>query len=848
MGYDKEAMITVTVNGKELLVKAGTLILDAARGAGVEIPTFCYQADLMGVGSCRMCLVEVEGQKKLQPSCITPVMEGMKIQTESPQILKARQGVLEFFLSNHAMDCPVCDKGGECELQDMVYKHGPATGRFAESKYRFHEKDYILSPVIVKNSNRCVQCLRCVRVCDEVVGQSVLASLGRGHHQEETSFLRTYLNCDHDGNCIEVCPVGCFMRLPYRYKARPWDLKGADTVCPYCATGCRMVVEERDGEVIRARAQLGVGINSETLCARGRFGFDYLNSAERLTTPLIRKFGKLEPATWEETLLYIVKGFSRLEGKRIGGIASPILTNEELYLFGKLMRSILGSPNVDSSMRWNPLVVENYIANAGLAGGGQSVFDVMACDTLFVAGTQLSEENPVVDYIARRISGERGTAVVVASPRDMKLDSSAGLTIRHLPGGLGALMKAAAFSLYESNKEELQGFSRAIEFEGISPAVLSSKAGITAEELEALTGRLKRSESIGITAGTDLLRQGEGLAALGLLSEVLGALGKAVRLLPVLDRANQRGAWEMGVLPGVAPGYAMAAERGLGTDEMLESAGNGGLDAMYIIGMDIVRDHYRGSDVGNGLSKLKFLVVQDTFMTETAALADCVLPGAFPAEKEGSFTNQEGRVQAIRRLGRPPGSAKADLKIIASVSAALSGANAGGTTDARQIFGEIRREVPLYSGISLEFNNKKNKINKLDNKKALAGAAQGGFTPGELPSDWPAVKGAGRGDFFLITGNSLFHSGSLSHLSPTLTGLQKGAFVEISDSEASELGVTEGEDLSVTGNRYEVILPVKIRKGMREGVAFIPELFPGVSVGRFFTPGVSLPVVKIKKP
>jgi len=841
-------MITVTVNNKEILVKAGTLILDAAREAGVEIPTFCYQADLMGVGSCRMCLVEIEGQRKLQPSCITPVIEGMKIQTESAQILKARQGVLEFFLSNHALDCPVCDKGGECELQDMVYQHGPATGRYSESKHRFHEKDYILSPVIVKNSNRCVQCLRCVRVCDEVVGRSVLASIGRGHEQEETSFFRTRLDCDHCGNCIEVCPVGCFMRLPYRYKARPWDLKGADTVCPYCATGCRMVVEERDGEVIRARAQLGVGINSETLCARGRFGFDYLNTEGRLTTPLIRKFGKLEPATWDEAFEFLAKGFEGVDGARIGGIASPLLTNEELYLFQKLMRSTLGSPNIDSSIRWDSLAVENYITAAGLSGGGVSLFDVMGCDTLFVAGTQLSEENPVVDYIVRRISAERGSAVVVASPRDMKLDSSAGLTIRHHPGGPGALMKAAALTLFDANKERLQGFSRADELRGLNVEVLLRAAGITVKELEALTGRFVRSESVGMTAGTDFLRQAEALPALGLLSDTLKALGKKVRILPVLDRANQRGAWEMGVLPGVAPGYVGLEKRGLGTGGMLEAATDGGLDAIYINGFDIVRDYERGAGAVNALSRLKFLVVQDTTMTDTAYLADCVLPGAFPAEKEGTFTNQEGRVQAIRRLKSPPGMAKADLKIIASAIKAISGGSESKTMDARQVFSEIRKEAPIYAGVSLEFNNKKNKNNQLDNRAAMAGGADGGFIPGPLPSEWSALKGTDDGEFFLITGNTLFHSGVLSHLSPTLTGLQKGAFVELSEASASALGLSNGEEVSVCGNRYEVILPLRVRQGMREGVAFIPELFPDVNVGRFFSEGVSVPVVKIKRP
>ncbi|MCK5236247.1 MAG: (2Fe-2S)-binding protein, partial [Deltaproteobacteria bacterium] len=217
-------MVTLFIDGKEITVEDNTLILDAAKQAGVDIPTFCYQADLSGQGSCRMCIIEIEGQKKLQPACITPVIADIKVQTASPHVKSARTAMLEFLLSNHGMDCPVCDKGGECELQDMVHEYGPRKGRHTEPKIKFHKKDYFLSPVIVKNSNRCVQCTRCVRVCSEIVGRGVLGQIGRGRHQEETSFMREELDCDHCGMCIEVCPVGCFMRRPYRFKSRPWDL------------------------------------------------------------------------------------------------------------------------------------------------------------------------------------------------------------------------------------------------------------------------------------------------------------------------------------------------------------------------------------------------------------------------------------------------------------------------------------------------------------------------------------------------------------------------------------------------------------------------------------------------
>ncbi|MEK7773035.1 MAG: 2Fe-2S iron-sulfur cluster-binding protein, partial [Deltaproteobacteria bacterium] len=514
-------MVTVKINGKEITVEDGTLILNAARDAGFEVPTFCYQADLMGIGTCRMCLVEIEGQRKLQPSCVTPVLHGMSISTESPTVMSARAGVLEFLLANHALDCPVCDKGGECELQDMVYKYGPHNGRHAEPKFKFHEKDYVLSPVIIKNSNRCVQCIKCVRVCREVVGANVLTSLNRGDHQEETSFLRGFLDCDQDGNCIEVCPVGCFMRLPYRYKTRPWDLKGADTVCPYCATGCRMVIEHRDGVVIRARAQLGVGLNSETLCARGRFGFDFINSPGRLTTPLVRRRGALEPASWEEAMSLIKENFST-DGGKVAGIASPRLANEELYLFQKLFRTVFNSPNIDSSSRWDPLAVEGFVSAASMHEGGVSIFDCMASDTLLIIGSHLSDENPVADYIVRRISANRRMNLIIASPRAMKLDSSATQLLRHSPGAEKSVLEAIVLNL---NYDKLPGTAlKAVKDAKLED--LLSEAGTGDEEIKTIARRLDASSTVAIIAGTDFLRAPRGIPALGLLKDLLRSRGK----------------------------------------------------------------------------------------------------------------------------------------------------------------------------------------------------------------------------------------------------------------------------------------------------------------------------------
>ena len=841
-------LATVKINGKEITVHEGTLILDAARDVGFEIPTFCYQADLMGLGSCRMCLVEIEGQRKLQPSCITPVLHGMSIQTESPTVVEARAGVLEFLLSNHALDCPVCDKGGECELQDMVHRHGPHSGRHAEKKLRFHDKDYILSPVIVKNSNRCVQCMKCVRVCTEVVGRSVLGALGRGAHQEETSFVRSFLDCDQDGNCIEVCPVGCFMRLPYRYKTRPWDLKGADTICPWCATGCRMVVEERGGEVIRSRAQLGVGLNSETLCARGRFGYDFINSADRITRPMIKKYGSLEPVSWQEAFEFIKDNLGSISGERIGGVVSARLTNEELYLFGKLFKEVFKSRNVDSSSRWDPASVEAFISATDMTGGGVSVFDCMASDTVLVVGTQLSEENPVTDYIVRRISNTRNMNVVVASTRAMKLDSSANLSIRHMPGTEGELLGAAALSLIADNPEKASAVKglRSIREKGVKK--LLEIADIKEGEVKDLAGRLASSKSISIMAGTGFLRYPWGLSGLNLIKDVLKALGKKVTILPVLDRCNQRGAWEMGVTPGLAPGYGPVEKRGLGAHAMVEAAGRGEVEAMYVIGDDLVTEYPDEGAVRGALARLKFLVVQDIFLTDTAKMADCVLPGSSFVEKDGTVTNHEGRCQIIRRLFPPPGKARADLEIIGGVGRAFSVSFAPDKVTRSYVFEEIRKEVPMYSGVSLAFNNKKNTENKLDNRAALIKASEFMVDFKPVGAVW-AGGGAPEEEypFRLVTGNHLFGSGKSSARSHILTSLLKGPFVEISEEDASVLGLSSGEMVRVRGRHFEAVLSLKTLKGSKQGVAFIPENFPDVPAARFFRPAESVPCVSITR-
>jgi NADH-quinone oxidoreductase subunit G len=829
-------MPTITINGQEITVDEGTLILDAAKEAGFYIPTFCYQADLIGIGACRMCIVEVEGQQKLVASCVTPVMDGMKVLTETETVNEARAAMLEFLLANHGLDCPVCDKGGECELQDQVYQFGPHKGRFAEMKYIWHDKDYLLSPVIIKNSNRCVQCMKCVRVCKEIVGQDVLDGLYRGEHQEETTFFKGMLDCDQDGNCIEVCPVGCFMRLPFRYKARPWDLNTADTICPYCATGCRMVIEERDGEMIRSRAQLGVGINSETLCARGRFGYDFIQHPERLTTPLLKRNGKLEPATWDEALAVIKASLKPTDPLKTGGIASARLTNEELYLFQKLFRNIFKSPNLDSSTRWNPRAVKGFVAATEMHSGGVSVFDAMATDCVLIVGSHLSDENPVTDYMVRRMARENNTTVLIASPRAMKLDSSASLSLRHAPGTEREMLAAATLAIGNYNADKLSAHDGLDALKKIAVEALLGTAAVTVEEINDLAKHLNDASAIGILAGTEFLRFPQSTTSLATLVTVLRALEKKVLIIPILDRSNQRGAWEMGVHPEFRPAYHNAEQTGLGHDEMFEAAERGEFESLYIIREDPLATHPDAEFVKRALSKVNFLLVQDIFLTETAGLADCVLPGAGFAGKEGTFSNQEGRVQSIKRLMRPPGAAHSDLEIIGAVGRLFDEAFTPKSRSFLPVFEEIRKETAMYRDVSLAFVNQRNENNDLDNREALI--KDSGVTVAAEPfSSTISAGDDNRLAFTLITGNHLFYSGRLTAKSDILGGLLKEPVVEISEEDAAKLGLSGGEKVSVKGDRHETVLRLKTKRGSKNGVAFIAENSADVAVNRFFEKG-----------
>lgn len=836
-------MATLKINGKEIIVEDGTLILQAAKVAGFEIPTMCYHARLSRLASCRVCLVEIVGQRKLQPACATPVIHGMEVLTETPLVKSTRSAMIELLLANHPLDCPVCDKGGECELQDVTFKFGPRKSPFGEWKRRFNEEDYILSPVIIQNANRCIECKRCVRICEEVVGVGVLGSIGRGARTQETSFIREYLNCDHCGNCIEVCPVGSLMSRPYRYRSRPWDLDSADTVCTYCGTGCQLTVQSRNGEVVRVISKPDDGINNETLCARGRFGYSFINSHERLVTPMIKQSNMFEPVTWEDALKFIgdkLVGILK-NGKRIGGVASSRLTNEELYLFQKMMREVLHTNYIDSSSRWDTNSMREFISVMEMDKGGTSIYDALRVDTIFIIGSAISDENPVTDYLIRRTYRDRQIKIIMASTRGVKLDKSALYSLRYRPGNEGRVIGGICKYIFEKEENELKELPFVDFFKKLSREEVV-KSGADIGVIESIAETLRDSASITIALGTDVLRGPSGIGFLRILKDILRIMKKDVKLLPLFDRSNQRGAIDMGVLPGVLPGLEVKGEYVNGCKDILEAAAKGEMEALYIIGEDIINDYPDETLARKALKNVRFLIVQDIFLTDTARMANVVLPGASFAEKEGTYTNQEGRVQRLRRLLEPHGDSRADWEVISAIGETVDSSFNYRTLN--EVTEEIKGKISLYSNIDFVSLNGDGQILNLTGRNTSISGEEAGDRGINLPSFVKDVEDP-EYPFILITGNHLYHSGRLSMRADTLREILADAFVEISEQDARELGINEGDKVKVKGKTYEAIVPVRINNGSMKGVVFIPENFTDVPVNRFFSTGERFPRVNV---
>ncbi len=637
------ADVTFTVDGKKLTAPAGTLLIEACRKAGIEIPAFCYYPGLSLQAACRMCVVRQEKVPKLQTACTTTVAEGQVFITDSEEIAQARKSTIQLLLGNHPLDCPVCDAGGECELQDMTFKYGAGESLYADAKNHREEQQW--SPAVYYDRPRCILCYRCTRMCGEGMDVWALGVQNRGVRSVIAPNGGDQLDCEQCGMCIDVCPVGALTSGSYRYKTRPWEMNHVSTVCTHCADGCKVTLgvrQSNDGsEIIRADNRDKSGINGDFLCAKGRFGFDFVESPERLTKPLVRNAqGKLEPATWEHALRLAAGKLKEVRdakgGDAIGVIGSNHTTNEENYLLQKFARTVLKTNNIDHER------TADYAAFARAMAGhpkkAASLREAATAPAILLVGGNPTEEHPLLAWNLRTNVRLNRARLYIANSKEIKLERQAKAT-QLLPA---------------------DGYPALAEFLENSGSDFS-KAVLAEESLLVIFGQEYRGTQVASMVAWGLKRGNVRFAFLG-------------------DHANSRGAADMGLLPDLLPGYVPVAEPGAFTAEypglpatpgknqpaIFEAAAKGELGALLVVGADPVAR----LGVDRAALKNTFVVVQDIFLTETAALADVVLPAASLYEKTGTVTNTFGDVQMVKKAADRAG-VKPDFEIFVRLAGAM---------------------------------------------------------------------------------------------------------------------------------------------------------------------------------
>jgi len=674
--------VKVIINGKEIEAPKGKLLLEVCLENGFPVPNFCYYKDLPPQAACRMCLVRIEKMGRLQTACTVRVSEGMVVTTESEEIRRVRIAMVDFILANHPLDCPVCDKGGECELQWMAMNYGDLLARFDEQKDATGE--YPLSPFIWLDPQRCILCYRCIRVCDEWVGNHALGVRGRGAHSVIVGNRPDgTLECENCGNCVEVCPVGALTSANFRFRARPWDIRDTVTTCTYCSDGCQLRLSVRDGRVVRAWAKdltkMDVEfankvlfsfwtapetrhdwINEEFLCLKGRYGNEFVNSPERLTVPLLRRNGRLEPVTWEEALKYVAQRL--LEIKRTYGpesiacIGSPRLTNEDLYVLAKFARRVVETPHATHAMDfdWRPFFKRLTVPLLTQPMLREQM------RTILLLGGNPPEYNPLTAYSLRAAVHRHGAQLYIVGARPLNRLRVATRFFHIRPGSEPALLLA----LWDEGELE-----RAAE-----------ATALTLEELRELRRIVWESDRLALLVSRDVT--GPALEAAAVLAGVLQAEGgRLVRVLPLLRFNNSLGALDMGLVAG------MPAPEQVGPQ----------IKALYLMGCDLVR--FYGDAWRSALARAELVVAHELFMTRTAELAHVVLPAMSFAELDGTFTNNAGQVQRIRRALSAAGDWRPDWMIIDQIAAKM-GADLGCRYSVANIFREIAETVPGYHGIT----------------------------------------------------------------------------------------------------------------------------------------------------
>ena len=854
----------LTIDGREVTAQRGMTVIQAADQIGIRIPRLCYHPQLEPFAGCRLCVVEIQGMRTLAASCALPAAPGMVVQTQSDRALAGRRLAIQLLLSDHPTDCLTCELCGKCELQRYAYELGVRESHFTGKRHYDIVDDS--NPCFYRDYSKCILCGRCVSMCHDVVGAGAIDFAHRGFECRVASPFKRPLQdttCVFCGQCVQACPTGALVERTRAGRGREWDFSTVNTICGYCGVGCGLTFSLKGRDIIRVQGDESNPVNRGRTCVKGRFGWDFLTRDDRLRTPLVRKDGELVAATWDEALEMVAGNLSRIAAEHgpdsLAFLASAKCTNEENYLMQRLARQVYRTNNVDHCAR---LCHASTVAGLALAFGSgamtNTIADLRRAPCIFIIGSNTSEGHPVIAYEIKE-AARGGATLIVADPRHIELCDYASHWLRQRPGSDVALVNAlmnvilaeelADDEFIAARTEGLEAFRATLA--DCTPEWAEPITGVPADKIRAAARAFAGAERAAIVYAMGITQSSHGtdnvlaLANLAMLTGNIGKPGAGVN--PLRGQNNVQGACDMGALPNVFSGYQRvnddAARRkfeqawgaqlpstpGLTVVEMMNAVAPGGIRGMYIMGENPALSDPDICHVREALESVEFLVVQDIFLSETAQYAHVVLPGAAFAEKIGTFTNTERRVQLVRRVLPPPGQAREDWRILLDVARA-AGVDFGLTSEAA-VFDQIAALTPSYAGISHARLNEQPvhwpcpspghpgtpilHTERFTRGKGLFHAVTYRPPAEETDAEYPLI---------LTTGRILyhFHTGTVSRRSSSLDALAPEGFVEINPATAAELGIADGDRARVSSRRGEIEIGCKVTERVGRDVVFIP--------------------------
>ena len=832
--------VILIIDDRELSAPPGTLIVDAARQAGIHIPVFCHHPELLPTGSCGMCRVEVgalaakDGQVRwnpdLQAACTTPVAEGMVVRTQTERVARARQSVLTSLLAHHPLDCLVCDKGGECLLQDQVMAFGEGGGRPGRKGRGDTACRVSLDDWIILHLGRCIQCGRCVRFQAEIADDPMPGST--------RSEIDAFPPGSHwSGNMTDICPVGALTLADLRFGARPWELTRHASLCNHCPVGCNVTLDTRvestsgDWMIKRVRPRQNQEVNGDWICDKGRYGHHHTRAANRLRTPLVRKDGQLVEAAWDEALDLIVRRIEATRPAQIAGVAGDRLSNEDLFLFQSLLRDVISTPHVDA---FPHVPGVDLVARYGIGAG--SDWNRLGPDSAILVVAADVEEGAPLWFLHLKAAAQRGAKLITVNGRATRLDRYAGHRLRVRYGSAPHLLMGLIRSILKGEGlDKLQA-----DLSALSPAAIERLTGVTASDLEMTAELLSQAEDLIVVFGREGLNDYGALALVQSAANLLlmtNHVGRANNgLLPLWPHNNTQGAADMGVRSNAGPGYQEIIEHGWNFESMLSIAGKGGIRLMWIAGADLVGDD---PATAQALAALDFLVVQELFLTDTARLADVVLPALSFAERDGTYTSGDRRVQRFEQALPPLGQARADWAILADVAGRLGAA--WDFDSSASVLAAIEQAAPPYAGITLEVLCAAQpqwppiKHDALfggavcQNKDGLGLRWQTETQVKKYPArafNWVELPTLPDADLHAVSVRWLFRQGTLIDHSTVLNGRLRGGVAEFNPHDAQRLGLNAGMLVGMSLGGRTVELVVGLNRQAPRGVVLVPANLP----------------------